>query len=183
MTISQHRRLRTSIVTLGVFLTGAVCADRAEAQRCPSTDSQGNPLYCTALTLNADVQVTKLHPAVTHVAVQCWTAPLANGDRRTGMSTKPVLDRGYAGTLTTIIDFPPALLAIPANRTTEVTCNLRVGVANGQSQLVAATVSKPENIVPALPGQEMLGNWQLVATGSVIAWTQTVTFPNANVAP
>jgi hypothetical protein len=160
MTVSHHRQRQVSIAALGVFLMGAVCADHALAQN-------------IRLTLNANVQLTKLHPDVKAAAVTC-TAPLANGQSRTDTTSGlagQVNNRAFNQTLQALITFYPADFADPANRTLNVTCRLQLAKFNsGPYYNAQPNAAEPTAISPA--------NWLLVAAGSTVTWTQSVTFPN-----
>jgi hypothetical protein len=162
MTVSQRRQRRLSMATtLGVFLMGALCADRALAQT-------------TTMTLNANVQLTKLHPDVKVAVITC-TAPLANGQQRTDSSSGTegqVINRAVNNRLLqAYIRLSPTDLANPANRTLNVTCRLQLGKAlSGPYSNAQPTATGPTAILP--------NNWTLVAAGSTVTWTQSVTFPN-----
>ena len=172
MTISERRRLRISIATLGLFFASAGSADRAFGQAAPCTEAS----VCVTLTLNANVQVTKLHPLVTGVGMKCdatlSTAGLGTYLFGTPVMT-PVVNRGYTGTLVGTLNVPRSVLDDPAKRTLPVTCNLRLFKAGGPSVGVNAVASAavPETITDT--------NWTTVATGSTIRWNEAVTFPSA----
>ena len=179
MTISEHRRLRIIIATLSLFLAGAVFADDATAQ---SIDiSCSSPSSCVPMTLNANVQITKLHPEVTKVGIGC-SAQLPAGQWTTGgtptsvikasINTMAVVNRGYAGIVPAVIQVPKVILDNPANRTLNVTCRLVVFFGSSIRD-ASASAAQPTTITPGLGG-----NWHLVATGSTITWTQAVTIPN-----
>ncbi|HLG57012.1 MAG TPA: hypothetical protein VI485_16855 [Vicinamibacterales bacterium] len=176
MNINTHRRLRISIVTLGLFAEGAVGADRVVAQAV-------NPVACLSastcvpLTLTANVRLTKLHPTVTHVGMACWAKVVEEGGSlfrfMNGLSTQmSVVNRGYAGSLTATIDVPKSVLAVAANRTLETYCGIQLNNEAGEGPSEAlATAAQPESITDS--------NWNVVATGSIVSWTRLVTFPNA----
>ena len=164
MTISKHRRLRISIAMIGLFLAGAEYADQALAQ----TSTCNAPSGCVTLTLNANLQVTKLHPAVTHVFVRCLQefAVIPEGVS----SHKPVVNRGYTGSAIGIINVPRAFLETPSSRTMNLYCSLWLS-KSGVDRAAVASAAQPENISN--------DNWHIVATGSTITWNQAVTFPSA----
>jgi hypothetical protein len=167
MTIWEHRRLRISIATLGLLVAGAVGADRVQAQECPA------PATCVRMTLNANVQLTKLHPAVSNVILQCTARAPGGINRRDSLryfDEKSVVNRGYSGSLTAAIDVPRSSLALPANRTMDVTCELAL-INNNTVRLAVASAA-----VPAL--LDGSNDWHVVATGSNIKWTQALTFPS-----
>ena len=89
----------------------------------------------------------------------------------------PVVNREFFGTVTATADVPLAVFAAPANRTLTVTCVLNLSVADASKEAVA-TAATPQNIVAGAAG-----NWDVVATGSVVKWTQAVTFPVKSAAP
>jgi hypothetical protein len=161
MTVSQHRPRGIWIAALGVLL-GAVCADRALAQT------------NTRLTLRANVQLTKLHPDVKSAIITC-TAPLANGQSRTDSSSGPegdVTNRSLNRTLEALIMLYPTDLENPANRTLNVTCRLQLGkYKSGPYYNAQPNATEPTAISTS--------NWLLVAAGSTVVWTQSVTIPNA----
>jgi hypothetical protein len=169
MTISRHRLSRIAVAALGVFVMGAASADRALAQSAKVT-----------LTLNANVQLTKLHPDVKEVQLLC-SAQFADGSSRNGTSYEAVLNRALNKTMQATLTFLSTDFADSANRTVPVTCRVRLGTgpalgevrtANYEATYIdaAATASQPTAILP--------NNWHLVATGSTVTWTQSVTFPN-----
>jgi hypothetical protein len=168
MTINKHYRLRLSIVSLSVLLAGAVCADRVEAQTCNATSP------CVPVTLNVNVQLAKLHPAVTQMHVQCTLDYLTGGNRGSIIgksSNQPVVNRGYSGSLVVLINFPEA--EIEGNRTVNVSCItvFHIAANNGQSGVATASAAQPESITAT--------NWRVVGSGSTVTWSQAVTFPNA----
>jgi hypothetical protein len=175
MTICQHRWLRISLATLGILVAGAVYADRALAQTnvlCSATPN------CATVTFNANVQITKLHPAVLAVAMFC-TGPglLALDDQPRPPSRREVVNRGYSGILTWAVG--AVNLDNPANRTKEATCNLVLTTMGPNTQTdwrPAVVTTGPQQSVTA-------SNWTSVGAGSVVTWTQTVTIPSANAAP
>jgi ankyrin repeat protein len=155
------------MTTLGLLLSGALCADRLEAQTCNATSP------CVPVTVNVNVQLTKLHPAVTQMHVQCTLDYLTGGNRGSIIGTtsvQPIVNRGYAGSLSTVINFPEA--EIEANRTVNVTCITLFHIAanNGQSGVATATATQPQSITAS--------NWRVVGSGSAVSWSQAVTFPN-----
>jgi hypothetical protein len=161
MIVSHHRPRQIWIATLGVFLIGAMFADRALAQN-------------TRLTLNVNVQLTKLHPDVKQAIVAC-TAPLASGQSRTDTTGNGpeggVNNRALNRTMQAMITFYPADLADPANRTVTVTCRLQLGKSSSGPYYNAQPNA-------AQPTAISTSNWLLVAAGSTVTWTQSVTFPN-----
>ena len=159
MTVRQYRHRRVSVAALGIFLLGAACAGRASAQVAQSP----------RVTLNANVQLTKLHPDVKKARLLC-SAPLANGQSRTGTSAEEnILNRALNKTMQALVVLFAVDFENPANRTVNVTCRLQLsnGGAFSNAQPSAA---EPMAILPS--------NWLLVATGSTVTWTQSITFPN-----
>lgn len=169
MTISKDRR-RISIAMLGVFVATAICANRVVAQSAT-----------VPMTLNANMQLKNLHPAVTHVQLQC---DANTADIRSSLSewshTKsnkmPVVNSGYAGSMTATISVPRDALADPVSRTVNVKCSMLLikagGTAADSVALVVASAAQPQGVTDS--------NWAVVATGSTVSWTQMVTFPNAS---
>ena len=182
MTISEHRRLRIIIATLSLFLASAASADLAMAQAIVANCS--SPSSCVPMTFNASVQLTKLHPDAGNVGIEC-RAPIPAGQWTSGAgiislllgrsNPIPIVNRGYAGIVTAVIQVPKVILDVPANRTLNVTCKLILfyGATAGY-QIAVASAAQPEIITPGISG-----NFNVVATGSTITWTQAVTFPNA----
>jgi hypothetical protein len=160
MTVSQHLPRRIWIATLGVFLMGAVCADRALAQN-------------TQITLRANVQLTKLHPDVKSAVITC-VAPLANGQQRTDTSATAegyINNRALNRMLTAYITLYASDLVDPANRTLNITCRLQFSKnLSGPYYNAIADLAQPTAITP--------NNVLHVAAGSTVTWTQSVTFPN-----
>ena len=154
--IMRNERLWISVVTMGLVLN--ICTDRGLAQ---ST-------LPVPLTLNINLQLTKLHPGVTGAKVYC-DVPFNYGGTRSGYKSIPIVDRGYSGTVAIVIDVPQYQLADPGNRSVGVHCRLRFMSASGEV-IPTATATQPQGILPT--------NVAVVATGSVVAQSKSVTFPN-----
>jgi hypothetical protein len=172
MTISEHHRLGVSTITLGLFLAGVGYADPCLAQRFLPQCSATQP--CVPMTLNANVQLTKLHPAVTQFQVTCFItdikgSDLSNHEISSNSSWMPVVNRGYAGSVTVILNVPQYLFDLPVNRTLKARCDLDL-MNSIYVRRVVASATQPETITDA--------NWHVVAVGPTVAWTQDVTFPN-----
>jgi hypothetical protein len=168
MTINDYRRLRISIATLAFVAASAVGADHAQAQTCNATSP------CVPVTVNVNVQLAKLHPAVTQMHLQCTLDYLTGGNRGSIIgktNNQPVVNRGYAGSLIVVINFPEA--EIEGNRTVNISCItvFHIAANNGQSGVATATAAQPESITAT--------NWRVVGSGSTVTWSQAVTFPNA----
>ena len=163
MTISARRRLRISIVTLGLVLAGA---GGARAQ------DQGSVL----LTLNPNVQLTKLHPLANGLVVRCRLTFPHGAYIVTGSNPQPIVNRAFAGSVTVKADISLVHLNHTGNpdHTLSADCSLLLvkdlGASPVTSQLAAASAATPAPITS--------DNWYVVATGSTITWVQTVTFPN-----
>lgn len=172
MTIKERRRLRISIASLGLFLASAVPAERAFGQALYCND---NASGCVTLTLNANVQVTKLHPLVGAIGVLCH-APIAPGyglGPGSASGRRGVVNRGYAGIVISKMNVPRSMLnEQPAWRTLNVTCVLELYKGSEPDGVLAvASAGQPQGITSS--------NWNVVATSSTITWSQTVTFPSA----
>jgi hypothetical protein len=175
MTSSQHRRLRMSMATLILLVAAAVWTDRLHAQgpySCVTATS------CVPLALNANLQLTNLHPLVSHVMVVC-TGVMPNGTISGSSSQMPVVNRGYTGTVITSLNVPQSVVASAANHAINVSCKLRLVKDGGQPGQVAtdavATAAQPLPVA--------FDNWAILATGATVSWTQSVTFPNLNPVP
>jgi hypothetical protein len=175
MTIRTHRQSSLAITTLGLFLAGALCTDRLLAQTDPIDASfcyQGAPDFpatCVPMTFNANVQLTNLHPAVVQVSLGCRPVAGTNAAENRG-PTVPVVNRGYAGVLSTTVRVPKSRFVEPANRTINMTCRVLFTKSGGQAA-ANPTAAQPESITDT--------NWTVVATSSTVSWTQSVTIPNA----
>jgi hypothetical protein len=164
MSIKERRRLRVAIVTLAVVTTGVIGSERVFAQTVP-------------LTFNANVQLTKLHPDVTQVGMECRAVTAGSLQPipiSRGIATPvPVVNRGYAGAMTATMNVNIEYLA-NVDYTLTVVCDLLVTTAAGSKPFLA-TAARPTAVTTA--------NYDLVAAGSTVRFIQTVTFPNVNVAP
>jgi hypothetical protein len=159
---TESRRLMILIATVGISVAGALSFDCAWAQT-------GGP---ATMTLNAAVQLTKLHPLVKYVRVMC-TAPMSSGVSRAGnsvMANVNMATRSFAGNMQTYLTLQPADLEVPANRTVTVTCRLQFQSSGGIAAFAVANATEPQTIAS--------NNWYVVAAGSTVTWTQAVTFPN-----
>ena len=125
--------------------------------------------FCVMVKLDANVQLSNLHPQVTHLQVMCasqvsgadngWSAPI------------PVVNRGYSGTVTTFLKIPVDFLAAVPGHTADMTCGLFLMTSPSNGQMAHPTASQPELMTGT--------NWNVVSAGSKIMWTQTVAFPNS----
>jgi hypothetical protein len=181
MTITESLRLRISLVTLLLMMAGALCADRVLAQALDLVDASfcyqdapNFPSTCVPMTFNANVQLTKLHPAVLNAALGCRVTPPPGVNPNTLSenrgSPQPVTGRAFSGLLTTTMRVPVSRLVDPANRTMSITCRVLLTKSGGQTAAVPSA-TQAESITDS--------NWAVVAAGSTVSWTQTVTIPNA----
>jgi hypothetical protein len=165
MRINEYCDMWRPIVTLALVLAGAVAPDRLQAQT------------AVPMTFNADVQVTNLHPNVSGVGMTCMAplpVSLVIGAGMTMSSTpvarsaqKPLVNRAFSGPITATVNIPATVLAIPANRTLTFTCQLDLYQGNGYRS-AAASAAVPQSITAQ--------NFEVVAVGSAVTWSQTVTF-------
>ena len=172
--MSLNSRSRITLVTVGALLAGLLFATSARAQAPVCIDQDPNSALCVGVVFNANVQITNLHPAVTHVQLYCYLTGLHAGSGQVGVS-KPIVNRGYTGPLTNWVGFFKTDLADPAARTASAKCDLmliKAGNTPAQRSLLAvASAAQPQLLAD--------DNWAVVASGSTITWTQSVTFPNA----
>jgi hypothetical protein len=172
MTSLNGRAVRIALVTVSVLLAGALTVVRADAQvfRCPDP----NDSNCVSLTFNANVQLTNLHPAVSHVQLFCKAQNVIYGNTGSGES-KAVVNRSYTGVLSSRVGIPKYTLEDPAARTLAAECQL-VLIKGGNTPAQTSADAVASAAQPVLLTD---GNWAVVASGSTIKWTQSVTFPNA----
>jgi hypothetical protein len=174
MTISEPR-LHISIATLGLIVASALCADRVLAQ---SSLSCLTATACVPVTLTANLQLTNLHPAVTHVQVHC-AGSIQNGTLYGTSNQAAVVSRGYTGGVTASLNVPKYIVAGTATHAITMSCKLQLVKGGGTSgQAVAdavASATGPQGVLDS--------NWGVLATGATVAWTQSVTFPNVSPAP
>jgi hypothetical protein len=158
MTIREHL---THIfrVTVTPLLLACVCATPAVAQS-PTVP----------LTINVNLALSKLHPAVMSVKVAC-VANFSYGGTSSGTSNHvPIVNRGYTGLVSIKINLATAVVfAKPENRSVPVICRLQFNSANG-IEYPAASAAEPQNIMPT--------NSNVVGTGAVLVQSKVVTFPN-----
>jgi hypothetical protein len=181
MTITKSLRLRISLVTLGLVMAGALCADGVLAQETDPVDASfcyenapNFPSTCVPMTFNANVQLTQLHPAILTASLGCRVTPPPGVNPNTlhenRGSSMPVTGRAFSGLLTTTMRVPVSRLVNPANRTISITCRVLLTRSGGQAA-ANPSATQPESITAS--------NWAVVAAGSIVSWTQTVTIPNA----
>jgi hypothetical protein len=179
MIVSTCDGMRRLVVSLGFLATSTIGAHGLLAQAAnPATNCAAAPGDCVTLTLNGTLQLTKLHPDVGFVAVECKTSPMALPVQGPGPSTQassaqmPVTNRSYTGPVTVVIRLPKWLLANPANRTTMAFCELYLSDRAGARMRARASAAVPEGITPS--------NWDVLAVGSTVMTSpQSVTFANA----
>jgi hypothetical protein len=168
MTLSSRRQLRIVTATVGLFIAGALLADRTLAQGPCSFGS------CPTMSLTANLQLTNLHSAVTHVQINCRAMRSGAFMASAASARAAVVNRAFTGSVTASIGVPPFQLADPLKRTLDTTCQLEF--VNGNSTMAAdASATQPLGMLP--------DNWHVVAAGSTVTWSQAVTFPNANATP
>jgi hypothetical protein len=168
MTLNERRRLRISLVACGLFVVGALNANRIVAQgayNCLTATS------CTPLTLTANVQLTNLHPAVTHVQFECTGTMSPSGEIYERSNQMPVVNRGYTGSLTATMNVPRFVIAAIATHAIPVSCKLQLVKGAAVADAVASAAA-PQGVLDS--------NWGVLATGATVTWKQTVMFPNTN---
>jgi len=172
MKINTRGHLRIAMPMLSLLVVGVVCSGRVQAQA-PACLSDGS---CVPVTLKANVQITNLHPSAGYARIYC-SAPL--GNMHSGESWQQLGSSGYTGVLTAVLPVVKSDLANAANRTLNVTCELQIGTNH------LGRVDKTRAAVVSTGPLQMFSadNWNIVAAGSTVSWTQTVTIPNANPVP
>jgi hypothetical protein len=171
MSVNERRWLRTSIVASGVLLACILCAPRARAQSAACSMPS-----CVTMTLNINVQLTNLHPTVSHFMIQCSASNNSASYRNNHAPSSstpdiPVVNRGYAGSVSIVIFVPTSILVDPPDRTLDTACDLWLKSPTGIYKRAAPTATQPLAITAP--------DWMVVGAGSAVRWTQQVTMPNA----
>lgn len=167
MTINE-RSVRIFLTACALFVAGALNANRVVAQgpfSCLSATS------CVPLTLNANVQLTNLHPAVTHVKMECTGAMLPNGEIYNQSGQMPVVNRGYTGSLAATLNVPRVVIASAPNHAIAVSCKLQLVKGTTVADAVASATG-PQGVLDS--------NWGVLTTEATVSWKQSVTFPNTS---
>jgi hypothetical protein len=152
-TWSIHR-LTICVATLGLIMMSEANA------ACPG---------CAVATINANIQVTNLHPSVTAVQLVCKSP----GAENLGRSAKlPVVNRGYAGVVTVSLSIPASYVLAMPNYSTWAYCDLWLESSLSPTlKLAAANAAQP------LVASDT--NWHVVAAGSKVQVSKELKFPNA----
>ena len=148
------RRLTTCVVTLGLIM-----ASQADAA-CNN---------CAVATINANIQVTNLHPSVTAVQLVCKSP----GAENLGRSAKlPEVNRGYAGVVTVSLTIPASYIVATPNYSTWAYCDLWLESSLSPTLKLAVALAAQ----PVVPSDT---NWNHVAVGSKVQVPKELKFPNA----
>ena len=166
MTNVERRRPWVTIAGTTLLLALAILAPRADAQPCSLPT-------CVSVTLNVNVQLTNLHPSVSTFVIEC-SGRNRVGPRPIPSSANspfiPVVNRGYSGNVPLILRVAADVLANPANRTFPGHCELFLRKGNETKAAVASA---------AQPVVSTATNWEVVASGSKVSWSQPIVIPNA----
>jgi hypothetical protein len=183
---------RRSLTTLSLVLLGALWAPSvvAQSQVMPSGAQYQNysdpcqlgvtsQSACAQIILKPTVEVRNVHPSVSSGLLWCATKLSEPNNWASTRINLQVQNRDVSYTsaanplnLTRINILKTALVP---NQSLSVICDLLLtrANANGTSETRVAVASASTPLVPNDT------NWHVVATGSTVTWTQTVTIPNA----
>jgi hypothetical protein len=191
MPLSTQPLSRRSLTTLSLVLLGTLSASHVAAQTMPSGAQYqnysdpcalGGQSACAQIILKPTVDVRNVHPSVSDVVLWCATKV---SEPNNWASTRINLqaqnrDASYTPATSVAKQQPDPRIkilktAFVPNQSLTVTCELllRRDNPNGTSETRLAVASASAPLVPNDT------NWHIVATGSTVKWTQTVTIPNA----
>jgi len=178
MTPRRWLLMRTVLAVLGLAAFVPAWTSPAEAQA--QYQDYVNPCLigalnnCVTITIKPTLQVKNLHPQVSRAQVWCWTK-VAEPNVYVNVAGAPAnlqnRDASYSGTL--LMPIPKSQVS-PGQQFT-LTCEIML------TKITAAGV--PERTVAVAsansPQSPTDTNWNLVAAGSAVKWTQVVSFPAA----
>jgi hypothetical protein len=146
-------------LTICAAALGLVIASEANAA-CPD---------CAVATINANIQVTNLHPSVTALQLVCKSPGAENLARSAKL---PVVNRGYAGVVTVSLSIPASYIVATPNYSTWAYCDLWLESSLSPTLKLASAVAGQ----PVVPSDT---NWNVVAVGSKAQVPKELKFPNA----
>ena len=133
---------------------------------------------CAFIYVKPSFVVKNLHPSVIRVSIWCATKigePNAWATMEMAAQATAARDASYspAGTAQTRIGIPKS--ALSPGQVLTLTCELMLTRGNSDGTVVKA-LAVASATTPQTPTDT---NWNEVATGSVVKWTQNLTFPSA----
>ena len=180
MTLRTPTLMRVAFITLGVFELSVVpfpaAADQYTANPgpCGVTTSQSS---CARIVVKPSFVVKNLHPAVGRVSVWCATKI---GEPDVWATAESVPQAVYArdASFTPVGSPPPTIgllkSGLTAGQVFAVTCELMLtrylNDGSAVRRVAVASAATPQLITDT--------NWHIVAAGSIVKWTQNITFPS-----
>ena len=176
--------MKAVLFVLGVLAVSA--GAHVEAQYAPSPGPCGNGTTpdstCAWITIKPSFVVKNLHPQVNKVSVWC-SAKIAEPNTFITVAAPAqsvaARDASYSSTPDATKAQVPVRMgilksAISPGQVFPLTCELLL-TRNSQTAVVEQAPAVASAAAPLTPTDT---NWNQVATGSVVKWTQNVTFPS-----
>jgi hypothetical protein len=184
MTLSTLTLLRVAVTTLGIVGLGAMSLPASADQYSASTNPCGTVLphpLCARIIFKPAFVVKNVHPLVGSVIVWCATKIGEPDVWATAESLPPHRLYHRDVSFTPVGSYNPPTIsilksALTPGRVFTVTCELMLTGPDAQNsaserRLAVASAATPQPITAT--------NWHIVAAGSVVKWTQNVTFPSS----
>ncbi len=178
--------MKAVLFVLGVLAVSA--GAHVEAQYTPSPGPCANGTTpestCAWITVKPSFVVKNLHPQVNKVTVWCSAKIAEPNSFITVMAPAQSVvarDASYSSTADSAKASGPMRLgilksAISPGQIFPLTCELLLTRTDGATGAVAQALAVASTASPLTPTDT---NWNQVATGSVVKWTQSITFPSA----